>query len=198
MRIACVLKSGGVYGPSYVRHIQRQVARHLTVPHEFLCLTDMVVDCPSIPLTQGYPGWWSKLELFRLDGPTIFFDLDTFLPVNLDGFAARVETALESADLLMLRDFNPRHGWASGVMAWNKRLPLTKISPLDMKRYSWDQKFIQSEAMRHGLKIAPLPGNIVSYKYHCKAGIPAGAEIVCFHGKPKPHEVGGAWWEGDL
>lgn len=32
--------------------------------------------------------------------------------------------------------------------------------------------------------------NVVSWKVHCKAGIPPGTDVVCFHGKPRPWEVG--------
>jgi len=30
----------------------------------------------------------------------------------------------------------------------------------------------------------------VSYKVHCRAGVPAGARVVCFHGRPKPWDPG--------
>lgn len=32
--------------------------------------------------------------------------------------------------------------------------------------------------------------NVVSWKVHCRDGIPSGADVVCFHGKPRPWEVG--------
>ena len=32
--------------------------------------------------------------------------------------------------------------------------------------------------------------NVVSWKVHCKAGIPQGADVVCFHGRPRPWEIG--------
>lgn len=30
-----------------------------------------------------------------------------------------------------------------------------------------------------------LPGQIVSYKVHCRNGIPPNARVVCLHGRPK-------------
>ena len=35
-----------------------------------------------------------------------------------------------------------------------------------------------------------VPGQVVSYKVHCRAGVPAGARVVCFHGRPKPWDPG--------
>jgi hypothetical protein len=31
--------------------------------------------------------------------------------------------------------------------------------------------------------------NVVSYKVHCKRGIPRGTDVICFHGKPRPWDV---------
>jgi hypothetical protein len=44
------------------------------------------------------------------------------------------------------------------------------------------------------------PGEFVSYKTHCTKGVPDGARVVCFHGRPRPHEVGGwvkDYWEAE-
>ena len=48
--IACVLKSGGDFLPA----------------EEFICLTDLDLDCQTLALDHDWPGWWSKIELFRL------------------------------------------------------------------------------------------------------------------------------------
>jgi hypothetical protein len=34
------------------------------------------------------------------------------------------------------------------------------------------------------------PNHLVSWKVHCRNGIPPSATIVAFHGKPKPWELG--------
>ena len=35
--------------------------------------------------------------------------------------------------------------------------------------------------------------DIVSYKYHCRQGLPDGAKVVIFHGKPNPADVNDQW-----
>ena len=93
--IACVW-TGAKYGPEYVARLQAMVARHLTVPHVFLCLTDRldarallpvdvrVIDVTSLELL----GWWNKMALFdpaiRGLDRCIYFDLDTVIVGDLD------------------------------------------------------------------------------------------------------------------
>ena len=54
-------------------------------------------------------------------------------------------------------------------------------------RTCWgDQGFLQpmiGAAARWG-------ANVVSWNVHCKAGIPPCADVVCFHGRPRPWEIG--------
>jgi hypothetical protein len=61
--------------------MQRQVAEHAPGV-DFICLSDIPVpgvDC--IPLEYDWPGWWSKLEVFRPDlhGDLLFTDLDNVI-----------------------------------------------------------------------------------------------------------------------
>jgi hypothetical protein len=37
------------------------------------------------------------------------------------------------------------------------------------------------------------PGQVLSYKVDCKYGLPYGARVVRFHGRPRPHEVRDEW-----
>src|SRR5690606_35426599 len=34
---------------------------------------------------------------------------------------------------------------------------------------------------------------VASYKVHCRTGVPEGAKVVCFHGKPRPWNVRTPW-----
>ena len=72
LTVASVFKSGGTYFPKYVRVLRDAVRRNLTIPHRFVCLTDVDVPCERIPLIHGWPSFYSKIELFRpglFDGP---------------------------------------------------------------------------------------------------------------------------------
>lgn len=192
LTVACVLKSGGIYDASWVARLQAGVARHLSVPHRFVCLSDVEVPCERIPLVHDWPGWWSKIELFKLPGPVLFFDLDTAVTGDLSDIAA----AVDDWALIALRDFYRPDGLGSGVMGW------ACDNSLFYERFAsdaagWqrqlgargDQGFLEEATNRRGIRHWQdlLPGQIVSYKVHCRRSgtIPEGARVVCLHGLPK-------------
>jgi hypothetical protein len=201
MLVLCVCKSGGGYTAEWVGKLRRAVERNLTVPHEFKCLSDLDVPCERILLRHKWPGWWSKIELFReITEPTLYLDLDTVITGNLDHFA-RLEN-----DFAMLRNFHVPEFVGSGVMWFGKpqkhvyerfcEKPFKWIEYHERKRdgpYLGDQAFIW-ESM--GRKVDHLPmETIKSYKFHCKDGLPKNTSIVCFHGLPKLPEVKADWIE---
>ncbi|MCC7346231.1 MAG: hypothetical protein IT538_02430, partial [Variibacter sp.] len=92
LTIACVYRSGGrQYTTRYVEVLRNMVSRNLTLPHRFDCLTAVEdVPCERIPLVMGWPGFFSKIELFRpglFRGPVLYFDLDTVIHRNIDHLA---------------------------------------------------------------------------------------------------------------
>ncbi len=88
--VACVYRSGGPYGPDDVRILRNQVQRNLTVPHEFVCISDETVAGVScIPMAYGLPGKWSKMELWRPYIPwtgsrILYLDLDAVIQNHID------------------------------------------------------------------------------------------------------------------
>lgn len=95
------MKWGTLYGPAYVRALQRGVSRHLRRPHRFVCFTDDVsglereVEClplPTLNLPAGQADTrWRKLGVFAdkladLTGSTLFLDLDLVVVGPLDPF----------------------------------------------------------------------------------------------------------------
>jgi len=72
--------------------------------------------------------------------------------------------------------------------------------PHDRRTYYGDQDWISESAKSP----TTWPSDwCVSYRVHkAQTHIPAGAKIVVFHGRPKPHECGGwvrkAWAEGSV
>lgn len=118
LTVACVLRSGGMYDAEWVRKLRDGFARHLTAPHRFVCLSDMDVPCERIPLEHDWPGWWSKIELFRpglFDGPVLYCDLDNVICGPLDGLAGDFDPDY----VIGWRD-TYRHSlvWASCLMWW--------------------------------------------------------------------------------
>jgi len=195
LTIACVLRSGGIYSPDWVARLHRQAAR-FAPPHRFVCLSDALVpEVETIRLLHDWPGWWAKLELFRpalFSGTVLYFDLDTILVDDiaaLGGFDGGIG---------LLRDFYRPTGLGSGVMAWNGQEVAQLYHRFASEAGAWfsnpggDQAFIEAALPGAQRLQDRFPGKIVSYKVDgCAAGPPAGAAVICFHGAPKPHEIGG-------
>lgn len=180
----CVLKSGGEYNAEHVHRLAKQVPT-------LVCLTDIkIVGIKTIPLMYEWRGWWSKLEMFRPDikGDLFYIDLDT-LVINMPVMPS-VTT--------VLTDFGDSKVIASGLMF---------IKEADRAQV-WDAFIANPEkAMNTHIKWPAGDGGFInrfynkcqrwqdiakvySWKYHCAKGIPSDADIICFHGKPRPWDIG--------
>jgi hypothetical protein len=199
LTVACVLRSGGAYGPNDVARLRDGVARHLKTDYRFVCLSDVPVPCERRILQHNWPGWWSKIELFQMDGPLLYFDLDTVICGDLTDIAAQAEDWTFTA----LRDFYREKGLGSGVMAWNcnpvhlyKTFTLDPSGWIDRCSKRGDQYFIEQNISGAAFWQSVLPRQVVSYKVHVQKAdltdhtmgdgtVPADARVICFHGLPK-------------
>ena len=62
----------------------------------------------------------------------------------------------------------------------------------------WDQRYITQALKRRGSHVLSIQENlpgVVSYKKNCLKGIPDDTRVVCFHGRPRPHEVGKPYFQ---
>lgn len=133
--IACVMRSGGDFGPEYVLALLNGVRRHTNA--DFTVLTDcpetaeIVSGCDgahAVPLAYDTPGWWSKLELFRDDvfpagEAVVYFDLDTVITGPVP--------ALMAYNGVFAATRGPRFGnLGSGVMAWRHGDVLETVLPV--------------------------------------------------------------------
>lgn len=105
-----------IYGVEHVAKLKRMVDRHLTVPHEFVCITDRPqaempegVRAEPINMATHVPGSrFVKLQLYRPDAEQtlgkrlLCLDLDTVIVRNIDALVDRPE------DLVLWR--NPNFG----------------------------------------------------------------------------------------
>jgi len=205
MIICCLLKSGGIYKPEHVYRIQKQIEKNVHCEYEFLCFTDMKVECATVPLILNLPAQWSKIEIFRPNVAAhkrqkhmFYLDLDTTI---LDDIT-HIITA--KGFFFILRDFAKalKHRPASGLLSFsdkgreyvwdqwlrNKKnlLPIKK----DFGLATEDREFFWKHIKRRMLFQDLFPDEIVSWKKHCQDGIPEKAKIICFHGTPRPWEVG--------
>ncbi len=230
--IVCVLKSGVFkpwghkdytvqYQPHHVQWLRDQFAKQMPTPHRFVCMSDM--DIPGvevIPLKDGLPGWWSKLEIFREFQRAAYVDLDTVVLGDATPMLFSGRKFLISAHL------SQRHGVNSSVMAWNCDMTYVYDKFMaDKGRYMaefgfsskrWgDQDFIKetvAEKTREAIvKFQHIwPEFVLSYKYdirdrgvmtrvtgrkriRLKSDWLTQPHIVSFHGSPKPGEVDVLW-----
>jgi hypothetical protein len=163
---------------------------------DVFCITDapeLPDGVEAIPLEYDWPGWWSKLELFRPDicGDFLYMDLDTVVTGDIAEFWTLDQSALLS-DL-----YRPAMA-QSGVMylteadrarVW-RDLGKAGVNAT-MRRYRGDGEFLR-DAMPDALRLQDVfPGRIVSYKGAKVAarGVPKGATLCCFHGRPRPRDV---------
>ncbi|WP_289105821.1 hypothetical protein [uncultured Halomonas sp.] len=194
--IVCVLRSGGEYGTQHVQWLARQVDM-------LQCLSDVPVPrVPHILLQHDWPGWWAKLELFRPDlpGDLLYLDLDT---VVLGELGPLIDAA--GGNTTMLSDFYWPDRPASGLMyiaqrdkaaVWNEwiRDPEEHMRQPPGRGTIGDQAFIGrvlGEGVQRWQDVAP--GQVASYKAHCRACVPNTAKVVCFHGNPRPWSAPDNW-----
>lgn len=93
MNVCCV-KSGNKYDSDYVNILYLMVKRHLTIPFDFICLTEdstnLLEQIKIIDLNnKSIKGWWNKCLLFKpgvLSGNCLYLDLDMILLKNIDEF----------------------------------------------------------------------------------------------------------------
>jgi len=127
--VLCV-RFGTKYGKDYVEKLRNMVKRHLTLPYEFVCLTDdptpiegvRLIVCPQ----SEYPKlWWQKVHMFDptlpLSGRILYFDLDVVICRNIN----KLVQSCAQKDFYGIRDFNRKFhaGWTqlnSSVMSWEK------------------------------------------------------------------------------
>jgi len=201
LAIACVLKSGGDFNHEWVYKLRRGLMRGGLGSLPFFTFTD----CPdiignAIKLETNLPGWWSKMELFRLNIPYdwLYFDLDMVVTGDI---SCLVDIAKRSPNAIMLRDmFYPQY-LASGMMYIPHSCKISVWPGFLAKRKEWmkekrgDQEAIAQLLPRAtGIWQDQVPGLIKSYKADdCRRKGPQGASIVMFHGKPRPNEVKHNW-----
>lgn len=204
--IAMVLKTGGdIYNYNYVNALAKSIKKYVTIDHEIVCLTDDATGFSNyvdrvIPLANGFPTWWNKIELFKpgqFNTERVFYiDLDTIIVDNIDDIVSY------DGKFSGLRDFYALHSLGSGILAWNTQYTshiyskFLHISNHVIETYiHGDQQWIDETKPSIEYIQDLHPNNIVSFKRHCikeadgSIFIPKNAKIICFHGNPRPHMV---------
>lgn len=223
LTIACVLKTGGDYDIDYVERLaagMRRQASHMN--YHFVCMTDLyrplVPGVIFVPLKYDLPGWWSKMELFRISGPIITFDLDVVIASGIDGLI-EAALALQSGKIIMLRGWRDSR-WSSCIMGWGgsfkwllqEFLSQSKAGKFEKRNhllhfidnddaYWGDQLWMERHICYDGnepIAAQKVQPGLYSYKWHIRKrkdrSLSSDASVICFHGKPRPREVAELPW----
>lgn len=210
LTIACCLWGdwpGQGWGPEYVARLKRGVERNLT-GHRFVCFADDVSRVPAgieaRPLNApSWKGCLPKLYVYSpeaaLEGRVILFDLDNVITGPLDDMAAyRGPLAVRAWFRGWDRGIRQADGDMIGFEAgsdecralWGRLI--ADPEKAEAQTGGRERVFIR-ETVKPDLWQDFVPGQIVSWKNHCREGLPRGARVVSFHGDPRPHNVKAGW-----
>lgn len=187
-------------GDEYVAKMRSMVSRHLTIPHEFVIVTEK-------DLPPGKDGWFNKLSLLEMfDDEVLYLDLDVIVSGSIDSI---VETARTDPTRIWARDdfsysaVNPKPLSASdikylgapgtinsSVMWWKGKRDMTAANQYIAECHG-DQGIITKLFWPDGIGLLPND-SVRSYKYHYRRDGSYGP-ITVFHGQPKMHEVRDQW-----
>lgn len=190
INIVCV-KWGVKFTSEYVNKLFSMVQRNLKVKHNFICFTDNPSELNKNIEVRMLPGslegWYNKIYLFKeglLNDLVIYFDLDTIIVDNIE------KLTTYKGNLALLNDFN-NDTLATGLMIWKAEKNYQiweKYEKMNYPKYfNGDGQFFNDNYEAD--KINSFFKGIYSFKNHCLNDIPKDARIICFHGKPKNHEV---------
>jgi len=186
-----LVRQGDKFEPRYVELLTEQIQKWGQT--DVITLTDQA-DTPGKTrrLAMSYEGWTAKMELFAPWNedlrPCVFFDLDTMILFDITDI-----TGMQPKDLWLIRDFYLHHRSNSGMMVipkdtreiWSAFQGNTMVPFKDGDFLNeFPHKVLQDEYV-----------GIVSYKANECQEAPKG-RIVCWHGRPKPHECEG--WVKDI
>jgi hypothetical protein len=199
MKIVTVLKTSNEYKKEYVDLIYKQCQKY--APNvEFICISDDPTVPGYVKMEHNWPRWWPKMEIFKIHGPVLYLDLDTIVFRDLKPILDNIL----KYEFVAIRDFYKDHRMqrtlGSGVMFWKGDMkylydeflkdPEKNMAECMTSRWWGDQGFIEKTIKTPVVYWQDVfPKKLVSWKVHCRGGIPSDAVIIAFHGKPKPWEI---------
>jgi hypothetical protein len=209
------MKWGHKYGPEYVNRLYAMVARNLSLPFRFVCLTDNsegilsqveTFPIPSLGLNLNGPErGWNKLvtfdeSLYDLEGQTLFLDLDLLIVSSID------ELFGLPGSVIIIRDWLKKDGTGnSSVYRFNigehaDVLGEFRADFASVKRSFRNEQEYLSAALLKKSALTYWPETWCrSFKRHCMhffpkslwsaPTVPEQAKIIVFHGHPHPDEA---------
>ena len=216
--IVTVLRSGGAYDARHVEVIERALRKYGGFDGRFVCLTDTPAPLEragieTLSLQLGLPGWWSKIELFRLGlfgGPVLYMDLDTLVLGRIDELVDMARQPRNEPLLLRGLHLNAqRYDQASsGLIAWHGD-QMAQVYTRFVERWqdeyerkkrfvgdlykAGDQEFIRS-VVNPQTKIQDLlPAGYLAYKREVRhtndGAVSDPARLLVWSGRPRIHRA---------
>jgi hypothetical protein len=147
------------------------------------------------PYLTQFPGFFRKLELFApwfdFLRPCVWLDLDTYVLGDITPLTELTD------ELWLINDLYHSERAESGIMvapSYSDHIWAKAPAAAASNTYYGDGPFLATFPHR---RIQSAVDGIMSYKAGQLYDSPKNARIVCFHGKPKPHETDGwalAYW----
>lgn len=195
----------------YIKRLANSVSRNLTVPHRFICFADDTSKVPKgiearkldVPwICRGLPKAYIYGAPFTgCDIPEgtriLVFDLDMVITGNLDNLVSHGRQLVVRERGYRLPNYVPDGDLVFSLAGSDKakrcaEYYFQEIKNKGAKTNKGDEREILGWAgARCWGKICP--GQVVSYKRHCRNGLPENARVVSFHGKPLQSQVGDDW-----
>ena len=190
-----------------VRILKRQVDRHLSEPHIFQCISEHHIDgIHNVQPLNDLPGWWGKVNLFSgavSHTRNLWLDLDVVITGSLDGLVIPLSGSQIRIGLNWAQ--SGHGGCQSSMMYWEGTSARIIHDEFDPAIAHWpprnepgilwgDQEWCTQLRDEGRLDVDYFSStDMVSYKYHCRGGLPESAKVVVFHGKPDPADVNDTW-----
>jgi hypothetical protein len=200
--ILLVLRSGGDFTFEDVQLIARHINGkwQSTVPPRIICLWDKasshydVDGFEVMPLRSTLPGTWARMELYSPEmeqyRPYLYIDLDTAVIESLENI---IDLVRDESEFITLEDLWQKKALATGLVWFPaKSEKIGKVwkffkgaAGSRMDRYL--RGVIQADRYWQD-----LTNTIYDFKPKSRQllnSIPYGANIICFHGKPRISQV---------
>lgn len=180
--VTCFLAGGDFKA----EHVQRLSA----MAPGLVCITNEHVDgVKTLPMPIEWPGWWCKMNAYNTDlfsGDMLLIDLDTTI-LNMPAMPTETTVLndfyrpeLMGSGLVYMTESDRKRVYTEWIKHPDKHMACCRT------RERWGDQGFLADIIPHAKRWG---SNIRSYKVHCRHGVPAGTDIICYHGKPRPWEV---------
>ena len=203
MKIVTVYRTGGDYTPEYVERIDDELRGE-----EHICLTDHKISAwgkiHPVPLKHDWPGWWSKMEIFKEEAPFLYLDLDTII----NGPLEPIFDAVKDKRFVCIRPiFQDRPGAiASGMMyvgedmSWvYEKFAEDPEGWIEETRFaatpSWnngDQRCLELMGVKPDGYWQELCPGLVAHRKRHSLEERQKASVIWYSGQPRPADTGWA------